>query len=219
MPVPPFLGTGGAGATGSLNLGAVLATWLPVLHVQSIQDLESATWTEAELFREIDQALTALYRSAELRVDSLSFGPVIDPLVTLPARLVRVLHVAVGGVSMRPATVAEVEALAGGLWRSQTGNPKRWLHEHDGARGLRIWPAPVAQMSVLVLALVAPDEVTAASYSPAVPKWVGDAALCGAFAELMKRESDAAMPEVAQRCAVHAGIYRQAAAGLYGAAM
>ena len=84
-----------------------------------------------------------------------------------------------------------------------------------GAR--RLWPAPTTTVAVLVLVHVALDEVTGAAVQ--LPGWLGDAAMHGAFSQLLKREGDAAMPETAARCAVHAEIYRQAAAGLYGVAM
>ncbi len=214
----PYLPSGGGSlSAGQLDLAALLGSWLPVLHVQSVSDLEPGwTWTEAEIWGQVDEALVQLHRAARLSVVSLPLTT-SGATVALPDRLVSVLHVAVAGATLRPATVSEVEALAGGGWRSQTGTPKRWVHEHDGDNVVRLWPAPTATVSVLVLAVVALDEVTGAAIE--IPGWLGDAAIHGAFSQLMKREGDAAMPETAARCAVHAELYRQAAAGLYGVAM
>jgi hypothetical protein len=193
-----------------MTLASLVNDWLPLLHVQNVGDLEF--WTPEEVYRELDDAMLALCRSARVSVVDLSIAA--GGTITLPARVLSVMHVAWNGKALRPAPVREIEALAGGAWRSTTGTPDRWVNEFDGVRVVRLYPAP-SSGTVQVLAHVAPDSLEIGETLD-MPLWVGDAIAAGAWGKLLARESDSAMPEVAARCRDHLKIYQQAAAGLYG---
>jgi hypothetical protein len=190
-------------------LSAILADVWPALNATDAAD--AIWWTEAELVSYANQGLSRLARErgliVERRTIAVSNG---TSSYTLPARHLSTLAATVDGAALRPATLADLEA-RDAAWRTTpqgAGEPLTHYLQDSGLDLIRLYPIPAA--AATLAALVRETSATLAA-GDAVP--LPDCAADWLFFEVLRqarqKESDGAMPEIAEFAGEMCGLYER----------
>lgn len=162
----------------------VVTRLLPLLNADTAADL--VWWTEAELYEWMGEAAQRLAqngmfveRKENLTVLSGSAG------VGLPAVRLAVIHVSLDGLTLRTATVQDLEALSS-TWVTDAGNVERYSLEVSGLDTVRLYRIPETDGMLAVIYQSWPL-VSSAISTHRAPTVVGDyytyAVLCEARAK------------------------------------
>lgn len=193
-----LLSSGQGTAVTAVDTEAAVANILPSLGVYQAANL--VHWTETELYEWADEAAKRFAtRVGSFVVRDTSHTVADDtPQYALPTRHVATLHVSLGSASLAVTNREELEALDYDWPQTEASdNPEKWFVEDE--TNLRVYPEPTA-LSAGTLALITyqyPAEITSASATITAPKPLEDYLGWAMLAEARKKESDAAMPEVA----------------------
>ncbi len=197
------------------TVGDLLNALYPLLNAESAADL--AYWSTDELIDWINEGLKRLARRAAVFIDrdvsvTLSVG---TSDYALPARHLSTLHASVDGGSLRPANVREIEARSAS-WLADIGAATHYLHDFGaGLDTVRLYPTPTSGVTLGLIEHEYAADLSAASTIP-LPAPVSDYLLFCALAEARRRESDGAMPEVADVCDGLLGLYEQLCESYWG---
>lgn len=187
----------------------------PMLAASSAVDLDF--WSDAQLLEWINQGLARLSRSAAVIVDrdtsiSVAAG---TASYSLPTSHLSTMHVSLGGAMLRPASVAELQALSA-TWTVDASTPTRyWQGPGLGVSTIGLYPLPIASGTLAVIEHELADDLTASSTLP-LPEPLADFAWFYTLAEARAVESDGAMPETSQVCRELAGLIEQMARDYWG---
>lgn len=173
-------------------------------------------WTDAEITAWQNEGLARLARRVALFVDRGTVAVTAGTATyALPTDHLSTLHVSLAAVRLRAANVAEVEALSS-TWRADSGTPSRYLQDHGaGLASIRLYKKPVANATAYVIEHELPATVTADDPLPA-PEPLMDYLLFFALGEARRKESDAAMPEIAAHCDAMLDLYEGILKGYWG---
>lgn len=208
----PFLPGGGAALERSA--GDLRSELYGLLAASSASDL--VFWTDAELLGWINEGLARLARRIAVFVDRDVTTSVVGGTApyTLPTAHLSTIHVSLGTTRLRPVNVSEVEALSS-TWQADSGTPTRYLQDGSGVSTIRLYKKPVASGTLAIVEHELPDTVTATSELP-LPDPVSDYLTFFVLGEARRRESDGAMPEIAQFCDSMCGLYEQVFRSYWG---
>ena len=187
------------GASSSPSIASLVPALLPALNAVTFADV--ADWTtEAELNTWGDEALKRLANRTGLFVE-WEAGRDVDTgqaEQALPTGHIAVIFASYNGASIRPTTAAEFEALDPD-WPDTADTPERFSMDAI-AQKLRLYPSPDADNGALTLIY---RTTVAATLPLPVLDYLGYAILD----EARRKESDAAMPEMARHFAERAKLY------------
>lgn len=213
--MPMLLFPGGPAFTG-VDLANVLADILPALGATSFGDLDWAT--QGELFQWLDEANKRLGNRAGFWVERYGNQTlnVATASVSVPVGHVDTIHVSFNGSKLRPAGVRELAALDPS-WPSTTGPAPARFSMDAGAPGT-ITTYPITN-TLGTLAIVyqrfQPTVVSGSSVIP-IPTPVEDYFGYSVMQEARRKESDAAMPDMADHFGQRVDLYLQVIEHLWG---
>lgn len=175
--------------------------------------------SQDELFEFADEAALRLARSVALFVTSGTITQTAGTAtVALPTRHLSTIHVSAendaDGVqhAAREGSVAEFEALDSD-WETVAGDVERWSQDQEGLATLRVYKTNAANTALQLVYHEHHATLSTAAAVWNVPKPVGDVLTWAMLAEVRARESDEAMPEVAEyareRVAAYEELFRQ----------
>lgn len=181
---------------------------LPALGATSFGDL---TWcTQTELLQWADEAGNRLAHRFGVFVEWSNTAAIAQGLSTyaVPTNHLDTLRVAVGNYRLRPSSVRELLALDSG-WQQTSGPPQRYSMDANGTQFITIYPTPttVGTLTVIYhryLATIAPGFSGVSIASP-IADYFGYSML----AEARRKESESAMPEMAQHFDERVKLFEQ----------
>jgi len=207
----------GGGTASAQSAQDLLDQMYPLLGASEASDLDF--WTDAQLLAWINAGMASLARSAAVFVGrdiSISVEAGMASYA-LPTHHLSTLHVSLGGSLLRPASVAELDALSA-TWQAATGTPARyWQAPGLGLGTIGLYPNPAASGTLAVIEHELPDTLAAGNPLP-LPDPLADYAFFYALAEARAIESDGAMPETAEACRQLCGLIEQIARDYWGVA-
>lgn len=198
-----------------IDVSALITAMLPALQAEAVNKL--TFWTETELYQWASEALRRLARSAGVFVErdtSVTVGAG-GSTYTLPERHLGVLRISRAGVELEPSTIHELESLSDS-WETDAGIPDRWAGDGAGLDTIRIYPQWTAGGALDNVLFRMPADVTSGAPTVTTPAVVGDYITWRVLAEARRKESDAAMPEMADHFDQLAGLFEDVSRGYYG---
>lgn len=193
----------------------VIADILPALGATSLGDL---TWaSDAELFQWADEAVKRLSHRCGVFVerDTSTSVVALTSQYPVPTGHIDTIHVTLGGLSLRPSTVADLEALDG-TWAVTQGAVKRFSMDADGTGFITLYQVPTTTGTLAWIFHQFPADVTTNAPAVDVPSPMGDYLAYGMLGDARRKESEAAMPEVAEHCDRMMALMEQVATAYWG---
>lgn len=205
------------GTTTGIDFRDILAELYAKLNATSAADL--IHWTETELYEWLDEASKRLARVIGCFVErDASIAIVLStPTYSLPARHLSTIHASIEGVALNPNNVQEVEALDA-AWVETEGATSSFLNDNLGAASIRLYPSPDAtvtgSLAVIFHRYVA--AINSGNYLLTAPAGIAEYFSWSALAEARRKQSDAAMPEVAEHFGKRIEWLESVLQGYYG---
>lgn len=180
-------------------------------------------WTEAELYRYLDEAAKRLARIAGVFVERDASAALVAATHTyaLPARAVEVAMAAAGGRALAPWSVEEAEAYSS-TWVVDAAPladplPSRYLANAEGLDKVRLYPIPGVGVAgnFEVVFSGTPPTIAVGSSNIQCPEVLREYFFLAALGEARGREGKGAMPEVAAWCRQMAKVLASAIEGYF----
>lgn len=198
-------------AIAGVDIAAVILELLPTLGAGSLADL---TWClPDELYQFADEAAKRLGHRAGVFVERDTSTAVLaaTPAYPTPARHIDTIHVSLGGQRLRPASVGDLASLDT-TWPLTTGIVQRYSMDAGGPGTITLYRIPEAPGTLAVIFHQFPPTIASGSSALAVATPVADYFACAIVAEARRKQSESAMPEMAehfdQRCAMYEQIFK-----------
>ena len=195
---------------------STLIPWICTsLNAPSVAEL--GEWSEAELYAYAEEALQNLAGRVLLLAayDDSTAIVANQPLYELAAAHIATVFAAVDGVALKPATVAEVEALDDNWEEAASAAPTRWVGNALGQKFIRLYPPPASGTALQLIFQQQPPAVTAASPVVLMPAPLGDYMAHKALKHARARQGDGQMTDAAAAFDGLAAAYEAAARGLW----
>jgi len=189
----------------------------PLLGATSALDLEF--WTDAELLVWVNAGFQRLARMSGVFVERDATITVVNGTASyaLPTKNISTIHVALDGARLRPASARELEAYSA-TWTTDNATPTHYLQDYGTATPyITLWKKPIAGGTLAIVEHEYPTTITAGATLPA-PDVISDYVLFYTLGEARRKESDAAMPEVAAFCDSIKQLYEEACISYWGVA-
>lgn len=203
-----------------INAAQVISDLWPALNAIGASD--AVFWTEDELytwFNEAGRRLSGRVGIFVVRDSSITLATDTAEY-DLPDAHQATIQADVAGQFLRARTVKELEALDAN-WPAATGIPKSFLLDVEGVKEVTIYPAPDADFDGDALNLIMrslPAEVSSSAGFLTAPVVLEDYFAFSILAEARRKESHAAMPEIAQWLDGICGLYEQTIQSYLGGA-
>jgi hypothetical protein len=178
----------------------------------------SGTWvTSVELYQWADEAAKLIaYKSGVFLTFDASIAATSGTAVyELPATHVFTMAAWFGTTQLRLTPVRELWALDG-TWPTTSGAPNRCSMDAGSVGTITLYPNPAAGGTVSQVCNEYPATIASASSTVALPTVLQDYLSYAMMAGARGKESDAAMPEMADHFAERCGLYEQIIEHLYG---
>lgn len=205
----------------ALDANACLADAVYRLGFQGYSDLSGAdSWvTPSELFGFADDAAKRLSYQAGVFVTADNSVTISGGLAaySLPAKHIFTVAAWLGAAPLRITPVRDLWALDG-AWPETTGPAARCSFDAGSIGTVTLYPIPSVGGALLQVCQVMPDEITAGATVVALPTCMQSYFTYAMLAGARGKESEAAMPEMAEHFRQMAGLYEAVAAHLWGGA-
>ena len=212
MPILLFPG-GGAPAVTGVDLANVITEILPALGAAHLGDLD---WcTEAELYDYADEAAKRLAHRVGVWVDRVAAQTLTAGIASVPTGHVDTIHVSYSNKSLRPASVRELSSLDA-TWSGTTGTPTRFSMDAGTPGTIVAYPSKTGTVAVIYHRFQPAVAHGASTIPIATP--VQDYFAYSMLAEARRKESDAAMPEMADHFQQRVDLYEQILTAYFGEA-
>lgn len=192
----------------------------------SLNATDAATaiwWTEAELYRYLDEAAKRLARIAGVFLERDTSVALVAATHTyaLPARHVETAMAAAGGRSLDSWSVEEAEAYSS-TWVIDAAPladplPTRYLANAEGVEKIRLYPIPGTGVAgnLEVVFAATPPTIAVGLSNVQCAEVLREYFFLAALGEARGREGKGAMPEVAAWCRQMAEVLASAIAGYF----
>lgn len=196
----------------------MIASSLPSLHAADVADL--TFWTNAELVEFIDEAVKKLAKFAKVFVvrDTSTSTVIGTATYTLPTRHISTLQVSYNNLPVHASSSSDLEMLDR-FYTLTRGTSKKWYEDKIGAspaaKKIGLYPVPDAVHTVGVIHAEYPATLTSGDTLD-VPTPIADYIETCMIRDAYSKESDLAMPEVAQHLNERAKLYEQVMSSYYG---
>ena len=217
-----LLGTGQGTAATGINVADVIERLLPALGTYQAANL--IHWDAEELYEYADQGVQALARATGLFVERDATTTIVNgtALYTLPTRHLSTIHVSVvGQANLRGASVADLEALSD-TWLTDTAGIaaiEAFTPDFDGTEKIRLYKSPTAGGTLAVVFHQYPTEIAAGTPTLTAPTVLEDYVWWEMLRAARAKESDAAMPEVAEHAEQVVELYTEVIRSYWGEAV
>jgi hypothetical protein len=192
-------------ALAGVDADQVIAELLPAFGASSLSDL---TWaSQTELYQWADEALKRLSHRAGVFVerDTTTNVTAPDGSYPVPAAHIDTIHVALltfnpaAALSLRATTVEELAALDA-TWPLTSGAVERFSMDQGPEGFITIYRLPLVSGNLAWIFHKFPTAIQAGQTAIAAPSPIGDYLAYAMLGEARRKESEAAMPEVADHC-------------------
>jgi hypothetical protein len=208
-------------AIAGVDVDQIIGDLMPALGAGSLADLSFAS--EAELYQWADEAVKRLshrcgvfvFRDTSTSIESeQSAYPVPQGHIdTIHASLVPVTG---APLSLRATTSAELGALDG-TWKQSLGPVTRFSMDADGTEFLTLYMAPAATGGTLAWIFHRfPAEIQSGATAVDVASPIGDYLTYAMLGEARRKQSEMAMPEVADWCDARLALMEQVITAYWG---
>jgi hypothetical protein len=204
------VGSSIAGVSADQAIGEIL----PALGATSLGDLDWASATE--LYQWADEAVKRLSHRCGVFVvrDTSNVTASNTSQYPVPAGHIDTIHVTLLGLSLRASTVADLEALDAN-WAVTAGTVTRFSMEADGTDFLTLYQVPTAGNTLAWIFHQFPPAIVQGGIVD-VPSPMGDYLAYAMLGEARRKESDRAMPEVAEHCDQMMALIEEVACAYWG---
>ncbi len=182
-------------------------------------------WSKTELIAFVDEYLKRLGRICGVFIARSTAFTIVAGTATysLPTRHISTIRATWVGASLTPSSTDELELLDSDYLTTQ-GTPLYWYQDKIGIGKIGLYPVPNAAMALLVTPLAVlyheyPADVDAAEVNMVLPMPtpVMEVVQAKMLAEAFGKESDGAIPEVAQHLTKRLDMMEQLLTEYYGA--
>jgi hypothetical protein len=212
-----LLTTEGAVVAG-VSADQVISDILSSLGATSLADLD---WCSAtELYQWADEAVKRLSHRCGVFVLRDTSTSLVSGLsqYEVPGGHIDTIHVSLleQALSLRASSVAELEALDG-TWSASQGAVTRFSMDRNGTDFITLYQIPAAsgQTLAVIFHQFPPVEI-AEGATVDVPSPMGDYLAYSMIGEARRKESDRAMPEVAEHCEQMLALMEEVACAYWG---
>lgn len=203
-----------------LNVNTLISNILPALHSDSLANL--TWWSDAELTRFFDEALKhhARKHGVFIKRDSSITLVQATAVYSAPTRHIATLHVSLDGVGLIASSTSELELLDD-TFKTTQGTPTHWYSDREGQNKIGFYPVPDAVAAtknpeIIYFEYVAELDEAHVNTSVPTPAPIGDYLEAVVLRAAYSKESDAALPEVAQNLGELVKLYEQVIVNLWG---
>jgi hypothetical protein len=205
----------------ALNVNNLIANLLPPLHSDTLANL--VWWTDGELSRFFDEAVKSHARRHGVFVKrSITAITLVQgtAVYDAPTRHIDTMHVALAGVALIASSTSELELLDDAFKTTQS-TPTHWYSDREGQNKIGFYPVPDALNAGLLPEIIYhdyPAELDEAHVNTVVPvpTPIGDYLEAQVLRAAYNKESDAALPEVAQNLSELIRLYENVILQLWG---
>jgi len=209
-----ILFNGGQSPAGGVNVRDVITRLLPSLHCYRLVDLQH--WTEAELLEWATQELQRLAVSGVFTERSTVATVANQQAYAYPARHIHTIFAALNGVTLRPATVAELSALDD-AWETASGAVERIIPDFEGVDKFAVYKTPTAGgQTITLIYCQSPEPLEANAPTVSAPAIIADYTWWAMLREARRKETDAQMPEVSAHAAERLALFEEAFRDYWG---
>jgi hypothetical protein len=202
----------------SFDVANVITNVTPMLGFSSLTDLEASDWLQlVELYQWADEKVKRAAHAIGLFVetDTSTTTTAAQGTYNCPTGFIDMLALYAADARLRPSTARELMALDG-TWPMTSGTPTRYSMDAGAPGTYVLYPFPVSAIAMLAVFLSYPAQIAQGSSVLAAPlplqDWIGIAMV----AEARRKESEAAMPEVAEHLDEVAALYEKAMLRYWG---
>jgi hypothetical protein len=199
-----------------VNAGTIITRLLPQLHASVEANLVATS--RAELLKLIDESVKRLARISLIFTKRHTAQNTAAATATyaLPSDHLATLHLSVADVPMIASSSTELEML-GEAYKETPGTPEHWYGDGDGLETFGLYPVPTGTATIAKVYQSLPAAITDPSgLTVTMPEVFDDYIHLRTLRETYTKESDIAMPELAQPLDKLLGLYELAAVELYG---
>lgn len=206
----------------ALNVTNLITNVLPLLHTDSAAN--AVFTTDSELTRFFDEALKAHARKhcvfVKRDTTTVTFAST-QAAYDLPARCLAVMHVALANVPLLSSSSYELEVLTDFL-TSELGTPTYWYTDRAGSGKIAFYLVPTTpdvgnHPEIIYMEYPADLDTAHVNTDVPVPQPVGDYLELAVLRAAYAKESDFALPEVAQNITSLLELFDRAIVNLWGA--
>lgn len=208
-------------AIAGVNVDTIIGDLIPALGAGSLQDLD---WvSEAELYQWADEAIKRLshrcgvfvFRDTSTSIES-GLSPYPVPQAHIDTIHVTLVPVSGAPLSLRATTSAELEALDGN-WTATVGPITRFSMDADGTKFITVYMTPMATGGSLAWIFHGfPAEIESGETAVDVASPIGDYLAYAMLGEARRKQSERAMPEVADWCDKRLDLMEQVIEAYWG---
>jgi hypothetical protein len=203
----------------ALDLSVAIAEVEIALNAASGADLEP--WAVEDLWDWMDEGAKRLARLCGVFVDRDTSNAIVTGTAAypLPAGHLSTIHASAGTLALYPANVQELEALDSN-WVDTSGPTDTYLMDTAGVTEVQLYPRPDVSVTGNVALIFAhfPAKITSGATTLSAPPVVQDYLKWHAIAEARRRQSDYAMPDVAEALDKWTGMLEEIFTGFFGTA-
>lgn len=215
--MPCLLFPGGGAAPAGVDIANVISEILPALGATSLADLD---WcTEAELYQFADEANKRLAHRTGVWVERYGNQTVDAEFYIQPVPYCHVdtIHCSFNGVALRPTSVRELEALDS-LWTKSQGTPNRFSMDANPPGTITLYPPNESAGTMATIYHRFRPAIQSGSSTLPIASPIQDYFGYSMLAEARRKESDAAMPEMADHFDQRVKLYEQMLVHYFGEA-
>ena len=206
-------------ANAGIDLSVAIAEVEIALNAANAADLEP--WAEGDLYDWIDEGAKRLARTCGVFVERDTSNTIALHTASygLPEGHLSTIHASAGTLSLYPASVQELEALDGD-WVDTIGPTNTFLMDTAGMTAARLYPSPDGTVTGALALICAefPPVINSGNTLLEAPPVVQDYLKWHAIAEARRRQSDYAMPDVAERLQSWCEVFERVAMEYWGTA-
>lgn len=198
-----------------VSADAVVADIFSALGATSFGDLDWASATE--LYQWADEAVKRLSHRCGVFVEYTQSTTSLTGVAQypVPAGHIDTIHVTLGTLALRATTVAELEALDG-TWAASAGVVNRFSMDADGTGYITLYQIPTTTGTTLTWIFHQFPAAIVSGSTVDVPSPMGDYLAYAMVGDARRKESDRAMPEVAEHCDQMLALMEEVACAYWG---
>jgi hypothetical protein len=214
--MPCLLFPGGPAAPSGVDIAAVIQDILPALGATSQADLD---WcTQAELYQFADEANKRLAARVGVWVDRYAWQTVTtgQPSLAAPLGHVDTIHVSWNGSPLRPTSVRELEGLDASYSTTEAAVPDRFSMDLGAPGTITVYPINTMVGTAEVIFHRFQPQIALGNSLVPIPSPLQDYFGYSMLAEARRKESDAAMPDMADHFAQRVSLFEQVLTQYFG---
>ncbi len=198
-------------AIAGVDLAQVVTDMLPTLGATSLGDLTWCLADGSEFYQWADEYAKRLAHKCGVFVERDVSNILVanNASYPVPLRHIDTIHASIAGARLRPSTVRDLVALDS-TWPTTTGIVARYSMDAGPVGTITLYRIPTASSAILaVIFHQFPPEINTGSTTIAIASPIADYFQFGMLAEARRKQSEGAMPEMADHFDQRVAMYEQ----------